>query len=87
MLEYQLDQIKIVDFLLIAKFWARALFFETPSIFFWDKNSNKPNQCAVLTVYRPTAHIPFVKDRLDTMVYKVFFDLRRHDTIVKRTLN
>ena len=29
MLEYQLDQIKIVDFLLIAKFWARDLFLLT----------------------------------------------------------
>ena len=32
MLEYQLDQIKIVDFLLLAKFWACPLFFDPPSI-------------------------------------------------------
>ena len=32
MLEYQLDQIKIVDFLLLAKFWACLLFFLSPSI-------------------------------------------------------
>ena len=31
MLEYQLDQIKIVNFLLIDKFWPRELFFGTPS--------------------------------------------------------
>ena len=31
MLEYQLDQMKIMDFLLIDKFWARELFFGTPS--------------------------------------------------------
>ena len=31
MLEYQLDQIEIVDFLLIAKFWACLLFFHPPS--------------------------------------------------------
>ena len=31
--KYQLDWIKIVDFLLIAKFWAFLLFFETPSIY------------------------------------------------------
>ena len=31
MLEYQLDQIKIVNFLLIDKFWPRELFFCTPS--------------------------------------------------------
>ena len=31
MLEYQLDQIKIVDFLLLAKFWACLLFFLPPS--------------------------------------------------------
>ena len=31
MLEYQLDQIKIVNFLLIDKFWLRELFFCTPS--------------------------------------------------------
>ena len=46
MLEYQLDQIKIVDFLLIAKFWARELFFETPSrsrnvLVFSQKKSSK----------------------------------------------
>ena len=27
MLEYQLDQVKIMDFFLIDKFWARELFF------------------------------------------------------------
>ena len=32
LLEYQLDQIEIVDFLLIAKFWARELFLLSPSI-------------------------------------------------------
>ena len=30
LLEYQLDWIKIVDFLLIAKFWACVLFFVHP---------------------------------------------------------
>ena len=30
LLEYQLDQIKIVDFLLLAKFWACLLFFAHP---------------------------------------------------------
>ena len=30
LLEYQLDQIKVVDFLLIAKFLARELFFTHP---------------------------------------------------------
>ena len=33
MLEYQLDQMKIMDFLLIDKFWARELFFGTPSMY------------------------------------------------------
>ena len=32
LLEYQLDQIKIVDFLLLAMFWACLLFFSSPSI-------------------------------------------------------
>ena len=32
MLEYQLDQIDIVDFLLLAKFWACALFFTHPLV-------------------------------------------------------
>ena len=31
LLEYQLDWIKIVDFLLMAKFWASLLFFDSPS--------------------------------------------------------
>ena len=31
MLEYRPDQIKIVDFLLLAKFWACLLFFSPPS--------------------------------------------------------
>ena len=31
MLEYGPDQIKIVDFLLLAKFWACLLFFCSPS--------------------------------------------------------
>ena len=30
MLEYRVDQIKIVDFLLLAKFWACLLFFPHP---------------------------------------------------------
>ena len=34
LLEYQLDWIKIVDFLLIAKFWASLKFACTPSILF-----------------------------------------------------
>ena len=33
LLEYQLDWIKIVDFLLIAKFWASLKFACTPSSF------------------------------------------------------
>ena len=32
LLEYQLDWVEIVDFSLIAKFWACALFLRTPSI-------------------------------------------------------
>ena len=33
LLEYQLDWIKIVDFLLIAKFWASPNNFESPSTY------------------------------------------------------
>ena len=45
LLEYQLNRIKIVDFLLIAKFLARELFFCTPSTYIHIKFFNENLSC------------------------------------------
>ena len=53
LLEYQLDQIKIVDFLLIAKLWSCLLFFHSPSICLQYFSFYMINSCVMEpTLYR-----------------------------------